>query len=270
MTKQPISLSDVLMKADPIRDVKVDESSPMQNVYVLNQHKISELVSFYCANYNELRLEDKMVVQNLVGAKMKDPELFTDENVQWTVEKNWGPDWFKILALKEAQIRAERRHNKTAVVRADKQRQDDLQAPVQCLLKYSKSNSIFKIKWQYKEPVKTKIGYARFIQTVWSRDYPDERKWFEEPLKAHIESLVEERADTAYELFDKGSKALKKGGFNGFTYSAKTLNKMSNDISFFGIYLNNVYEQQANNENWCREIFTWGRMKKVNVEEDEL
>ena len=166
---------------------------------------------------------------------------------------------YKMLLLEEIEHRKAKEHKQQALAKEQQRvatitgRKRKYQLPSETLLRADRDESIFKIKLQWHN--------TRFIETIYSRDYPSERSWFKgDQLKMLEQKLGQSSAPS--EFFEKGG--LRKSGFNGFLYNLSRFQRDSGNVCWFAIYLNNVLEQQPNGEFWSMEVYSFGkRLGKV-------
>ena len=120
--------------------------------------------------------------------------------------------------------------------------------PAETLLRADNNESIFKIKVQWKN--------TKFIDTIYSRDFPSERTWFQGDQLTMLEQKLGQ-SQSPGEFFQKGG--LRNAEFNGFTYNLSRFERDASQLCWFAIYLNLVLEQQPNGEFWGMELFSWGK-----------
>ena len=164
---------------------------------------------------------------------------------------------YKMMLAEEIERRETFRNTENAIEKEESRiakisgRKKPYKMAIETLLRDDKQESIFKIKKQW-----LNTGY---IETVYSRDFPAERVWFEgEPFKM-LQGKIASHS-RPYELFEKGSE-IRKAGFNGYTFNMSCFNRDHAKLCWFAIYLNNVLEQQPNGEFWGMEVFSWGKRR---------
>ena len=238
---------------------------PVHQVSQKSFMSISQLESFTGAQLlhwvdhgDSLQEEAKNIIRQRLGRVDK----ITATILQTEYNNIARPAWYKELVLEETKRRQAflekqqvKKEERESYIKGKPKKKT---AAYYKLLDAHWQHSIFKIKWQFKEP--NQHG-DYWLSKKYSRDYGDERQKIAGIGDQLLRKMLREKGEFGYELFYKGG--LKDAGFNGFMYSMKTFNSLreSDKIGFFAVYLNNVLEQHVNEEFYSMEIWRWGELR---------
>ena len=207
------------------------------------------------SDHSEFDLDLQIRAKNIIHARMTSQKIrFEVFEPETRSERAESSRIYRMMLFEEIERRKALEMREKSVNKADatvavvQGRKKAYRLPKETLLKPDKNESIFKIKKQW-----ANTGY---VETIYSRDFPSERTWFEGEQLQMVEDKLQQEPEP-YKFFDKGG--LRKPGFNGFLYNKQCLERDFNQFSWFGIYLNNVLEQQPNGEFWSMEVFSWGK-----------
>lgn len=229
----------------------------------LESYSTLNLIKFIDSEMHELSLQH--TAKKLISHRMGQVQLATPEALEKEYARPDRPNWYKLMIIDELERRnafqqrkkAKEKERTTYVQNKPKQKRSAFYK----LMSDDPKESIFKIKWQFKEP--TAHGHY-WLTKKYSRDYQDERQFFKNTSTEAIRNLVKQKGDFGYELFDKNG--LKEKGYNGFMYSIKIFEslQMANKIRFFAIYLNNISDPHINGNLYSMEIWRWGELKSFS------
>ena len=201
--------------------------------------------------------EDTEAAKWILGNRLGQVNKVSLDYLNSMYRSDYYSAWFKELVKKEIDRRKRitdefnALNNKRAEYVKNKRRNS--------LLDSHPFESAFKIKFQYKEPLDNGMFW---LQKAHSKDYPEERLYFVGAQRDLLLTMLKDKGDFKYELFDKGG--IRPQGFNGFVYSMKTFDRLVKDdkIGWFSIYLNNILEPHRSGEMYSMEIFTWGEFQQ--------
>ena len=220
---------------------------------------LSQLVS-WVDETSQSNIQD---AKDMIKFRLGQMKLVSTEYLRELYKRPETPAWYREIILDEGMRRKELKEKRQAKeeerAKYQAKKAKHKNPSLYKLLEADNYQSIFKVKWQFKNPLPTGDYW---LMKKYSRDYPEERNYFNLHHEQVIRNMIKQKGDFGYELFEKGG--LKEQGFNGFMYSMKTFNELrrADKISFFAVYLNNILETHVSGEQYSMEIWSWGEFKR--------
>ena len=213
-----------------------------------------EVIAFL-SDHSSAEFDVQYMAKELLQARMSNMAVSTEAiEAEMATARASSSKAYKILLQEEVHRRKASQAQREGVEKDEQRvakitgRKRKYTGPAETLLRADNNESIFKIKVQWKN--------TKFIDTIYSRDFPSERTWFQGDQLTMLEQKLGQ-SQSPGEFFQKGG--LRNAGFNGFTYNLSRFERDASQLCWFAIYLNLVLEQQPNGEFWGMEIFSWGK-----------